>query len=83
MGTELESVYAQEGTMQDVLARCLKKTEAQVCTSTNIREFFVKRYPTFLSSMLTGKSIFKIYIAQYVHGIITNDHCRCARIVFV
>jgi hypothetical protein len=33
MGTEPESVYAQKGTMQDVLVRSLKKTEAQVCIS--------------------------------------------------
>ncbi len=32
MGTEPESVYGQKGTMQDVLVRCLKKTEAQVRT---------------------------------------------------
>ncbi len=32
MGTEPRSVYGQKGTMKDVLARCLKKTEAQVCT---------------------------------------------------
>ncbi len=32
MGTELSSVYAQQGTMKDVLARCLKKTSVQVCT---------------------------------------------------
>jgi hypothetical protein len=27
------------GTMKDGLARCLKKTEAQVCTLINIHEF--------------------------------------------
>jgi hypothetical protein len=32
MGTELESVDAQKGTMKDLLARCLKKNIAQVCT---------------------------------------------------
>jgi hypothetical protein len=32
MGTEPESVDAQKGTMKDVLARCLKKNIAQVCT---------------------------------------------------
>jgi hypothetical protein len=31
MGTELESVDAQKGTMKDIFARCLKKNEAQVC----------------------------------------------------
>jgi hypothetical protein len=30
MGTEPESVYAQKGTMKDVLARFLKKTKDQV-----------------------------------------------------
>jgi hypothetical protein len=32
METEPESVDAQKGTMKDVLPRCLKKNEAQVCT---------------------------------------------------
>ena len=32
MGTEPESVDAQKGTMKDILARCFKKNEAQVCT---------------------------------------------------
>jgi hypothetical protein len=32
MGAELSSVYAQEGTMKVVFARCLKKTDVQVCT---------------------------------------------------
>jgi hypothetical protein len=32
MGTELESVDAQKGTMHDIFARCLKKNIAQVCT---------------------------------------------------
>jgi hypothetical protein len=32
MGTEPESVDAQNGTMKDVFARCLKKNIAQVCT---------------------------------------------------
>jgi hypothetical protein len=48
MGTEPESVHAQEGTMQDVLARCLKKTEAQVCAKIN-RSMFAKKYSIFLS----------------------------------
>jgi hypothetical protein len=32
MGTEPEPVDAQKGTMKDILARCLKKNIAQVCT---------------------------------------------------
>jgi hypothetical protein len=36
MGTELGSVYGQKGTMKDVLARCLKKTNVQVCTLFNV-----------------------------------------------
>jgi hypothetical protein len=32
MGTELESVDAQKGIMQDIVARCHKKNIAQVCT---------------------------------------------------
>jgi hypothetical protein len=29
-------VYTQKGTMKDVLARCLKKTNVQVCTLTSV-----------------------------------------------
>ncbi len=32
MGAEPSSVYTQKGTMKDVPARCLKKTDVQVCT---------------------------------------------------
>jgi hypothetical protein len=32
MGTKLEPVDAQKGTMQDIFVRCLKKNIAQVCT---------------------------------------------------
>jgi hypothetical protein len=76
MGTEPESVYAQKGTMQDVLARCLKKTEAQVCTKINIFVCLQKDIqPSFSQNMLIGKLTFKIYIAQYVHEIIANSCC--------
>jgi hypothetical protein len=65
----------RRGTMPDVLERCLKKTEAQVCTKI-IRSVFAKKYSNFLSrNMLIGKPTFKIYIVQYVHGIIANSHC--------
>ncbi len=36
MGAEPGSVYGQTGTMKDVLARCLKKTNVQVCTLPNV-----------------------------------------------
>jgi hypothetical protein len=32
LGTKLESVDAQKGTMLDIFARCLKKKIAHVCT---------------------------------------------------
>ncbi len=34
------SVYTQKGTMKDVLARCLKKTDVQVCTLTSVYLLF-------------------------------------------
>jgi hypothetical protein len=36
MGAEPGSVYGQKGTMKDVLARCLKKADVQVCTLTSV-----------------------------------------------
>ncbi len=54
-GQELGSVYTQNGAMKDVLARCYKKTDVQVCTLTmmhccpvtvNIRT--IVTYATFL-----------------------------------
>jgi hypothetical protein len=42
MGTAPGSVYGQKGTMKDILARCLKKTNVQVCTLFNV---CVMRYP--------------------------------------
>ncbi len=84
MGTKTESVHAQKGTMQDVIARCLKKTEAQVCTKIN-RSMLAKKYSTFLLlNMLIGKPTFKINIVRDVHGIIVNSYCPFhARTVFV
>ncbi len=35
-GPEPSSVYTQKGAMMDVLARCLKKTDVQVCTLTSV-----------------------------------------------
>jgi hypothetical protein len=46
MGTEPESVYAQKETMQDVLARCLKKTDPSMYIDQNTC-ILVKRYSTF------------------------------------
>jgi hypothetical protein len=40
MGAGPSSVYTQKGTMKDELARCLKKTDVQVCTSTNVYILF-------------------------------------------
>jgi hypothetical protein len=36
MGVGPSSVYTQKGTMKDVLARCLKKTDVQVYTLTSV-----------------------------------------------
>jgi hypothetical protein len=36
MGAGPSSVHTQKGTMKDVLARCLKKTDVQVCTLTSV-----------------------------------------------
>jgi hypothetical protein len=51
MGTKPEPVDAQKGTMQDILARCLKKNIAQVCTllegCTNVKRSF-NQIPTLL-----------------------------------
>ncbi len=40
MGAGSSSVNAQKGTMKDVLARCLKKTDVQLCTLTNVYILF-------------------------------------------
>jgi hypothetical protein len=40
MGAGPSSVYTQKGTMKDVLARCLKKTDVQVCTLTSVYILF-------------------------------------------
>jgi hypothetical protein len=36
MGAGPSSVYTQKGTMKDVLARCFKKTNVQVCALTSV-----------------------------------------------
>jgi hypothetical protein len=55
MGTELESVDAQKGTMKDIFARCLEKNIAQVCTllksCTHCEEEF-NLLPTLLQVLL-------------------------------
>jgi hypothetical protein len=43
MGTELEAVDAQKGTMKDIFARCLKKNIAQVCTLTKSSAYCKKK----------------------------------------
>ncbi len=40
MGAEPGSEYGQKGTMKDVHARCLKKTDVQVCTLSNVHILF-------------------------------------------
>ncbi len=40
MGAEQGSVYGQKGTIKDVLARCLKKADVQVCTLTSVYILF-------------------------------------------
>jgi hypothetical protein len=39
-GPEPRSVYIQKGAMKDVLARCLKKTDVQVCTLISVYILF-------------------------------------------
>jgi hypothetical protein len=36
MGAGPSSVYTQKGTMKDILTRCLKKNDVQVCTLTSV-----------------------------------------------
>jgi hypothetical protein len=40
MGAGLSSVYIQKGTMKDVIARCLKKTDVQECTLISVYILF-------------------------------------------
>jgi hypothetical protein len=49
MGTEVEPVDAQQGTMQDIFLRFLKKNIAQVCTML-IHVLVVKRNSTYCQS---------------------------------
>jgi hypothetical protein len=48
MGAELSSVYAQKGTMKDVLARCLKRTDVQLCTLSRVYVLFYNATFTLL-----------------------------------
>jgi hypothetical protein len=59
-GPELGSVYTQNEAMKDVLARCHKKTDVQVCTLTIMHCFSVTvntraiaTYATFLRSEIS------------------------------
>ncbi len=51
MGAELNSVYAQKGTMKDVFTRCLKKTNVQVCTLFSVYVLFCTATFTLLLHM--------------------------------
>jgi hypothetical protein len=59
MGTEPESVDAQKGTMKDILARCFKKNEAQVCL-TLLNMCALSNFNLITST--AGRPTFKIYI---------------------
>ncbi len=66
MGTEPESVDAQKGTMKDVLARCLKKDEAQVCTLLKMCALSLRGISTLLQALLEDQHSRLRYLI-YVH----------------
>ncbi len=78
MGTKLESVDAQKGTMKYIFTRCLKKNKAQVCTLLKLCAF-VKRnlilLPTLLQNV-AGKPTSKIAVAMLLMHtrILTSKH---------
>ncbi len=45
---QLSSVYAQKGTMKDVLVRCLNKTDVQECTLSSVYILFCNATSTLL-----------------------------------
>jgi hypothetical protein len=47
MGTKLESVDAQKGTMKDIYSRCLKKNKAQVCTMLKSRAHLKEEFQPY------------------------------------
>jgi hypothetical protein len=79
MGTEPESVYAQKGTIKDVLARYLKKTEAQVCTLFDICALLQRDVLDPDTSVLARKLTFKMYAVHctymYTPPPITVNYC--------
>jgi hypothetical protein len=85
MGTEPESVYAQKGTMKDVLARCLKKTEAQVCTLFFTCALFQRDVLNPDTSVLAGKLTFKMYAVHctYMYPLPTVNYSLFSRVQVV
>ncbi len=60
MGAGPSSVYIQKGTMKDVLARCLKKTDVQECTLISV-------YILFCNA--------NIALLLHTYFFMTNNHC--------
>ncbi len=61
MGTEPESEYSQKGTMKDVLAICLKKTEAQVCTFSIHACYLCNEIHNFVTYVLAMTNVCYLY----------------------
>jgi hypothetical protein len=76
MGAELSSVYGQKWTMKDVLARCLEKTDVQVCTLSNV--YILLRNATFALLLHT----YLLWLTIIVSSPCTNCVCIITGVYF-
>jgi hypothetical protein len=75
MGPEPGSIYTQKGAMKDVLARCLKKTDVQVCTLTSVYIFCsvttdICTLATYVPSY--DQQLLSLYVYKFVTVLITG-----------
>ncbi len=75
-GPEPGSVYTQKGAIKDVLARCLKKTDGQVCTLTSVYILFCNCRYSCLCYILYipffDQHLLSLYMYKFVAVIITG-----------
>jgi hypothetical protein len=67
-GPEPGSVYTQKGAMKDVLARCLKKTDVQVCTLTSVYLLFCNCNIRALAAYVPSydQQLLSLYVYKFV-----------------
>jgi hypothetical protein len=74
-GPEPSSVYPQKGAMKDVLARCLKITDVQVCTLTSVYIYcsvtaYIHALATYVPSY--DQQLLSLYVYKFVNVLITG-----------